>query len=378
MVDRAGAPAHGPARTHAKEKRGRRAVAEEDPSLRTGPRARPDQQGGARPRLVVGHRGEEPLVVDRGCPGRPGASQGRQRGAAPAHATRGGPGQGAGPLGPRRGTSGGRQGRRARDPDAPSPSRGRRPDARRSGVGPGCRTRPGRSAAPGDEPPGQRGVGPARRAHPPGHPGEPACRSTGCPPVRSRRVLGPTRSPGGSAACPPVCSGRVLGPTRSPGRVATTDKSVRTAHPTSTRSTAFEFRAAYPAPARAASSGERTAPWRGAGGRRPAHRARRGTARRGPSRTLRAGFGRLRWPGRRWRIRRTARRPAPARPGRPGGTRPSGTAASPPSAAQPRGARAHSAHHLHALQRARSRARGDRGARLHPARARTEAQPLRR
>ena len=39
--------------------------------------------------IALGHRGEEPLVVDRGRPGRPGPPQGRRRGPAPRRSARG-------------------------------------------------------------------------------------------------------------------------------------------------------------------------------------------------------------------------------------------------------------------------------------------------
>ncbi len=82
----------------------------------------------------------------------------------------------------------------------------------------------------------------------------------------------------------------------------------------------------------------------------------------------------------RWRrrLRRSSRwGPAPARLARwPGRTRPASPAPPASPTSEPRGARADAAHHLHAVECPGAGLRGHRGARLHAARARPQAEPL--
>ncbi len=192
-----------------------RNVAQEDPRLRTCPRAGPDEQRSPGPRLGAGDRGEEPLVLHRGGPGGPRPQEGRRTRVAAPGPARGAAGSCRGEEGPSaapgpRGRLGARV--RAGPPacDQPGdrctgsarghwcPSSGasggaraaRRPAARLDG--PGCGSRRGSA----------RGHPPA--ATPPACARRPAARLDG-PGCGSRR--GPARGHP-PAATPPACARR--------------------------------------------------------------------------------------------------------------------------------------------------------------------------
>ena len=348
-----------------------RNVAQEDPRLRTCPRAGPDEQRSPGPRLGAGDRGEEPLVLHRGGPGGPRPQEGRRTRVAAPGPARGAAGSCRGEEGPSaapgpRGRLGARV--RAGPPacDQPGdrctgsapghwcPSSGasggaraaRRPNARLDGPGCGSRRGPARGHPPAATPPAcarrpaARLDGPGRgsaRGHPP----------AATPPASVVDRPTPGAAPGVAAAgvTPWFCAAPFAGGRPAPG--APTPEPLGQAGATSAgQAAARAERPPHPAPARIGRTPTVT-PRRWAPRLPSAYRwaPRRSRGRWAPER-------RWRLPVTRWRLRAGHRPEWPSRRARwPRRTAPA-PAESPTATAQPRGARADAAHHVHPVDRA--------------------------
>jgi hypothetical protein len=376
-----------------------RTVAEEDPRLRVGTRTWLGEQGGARPGALLGDRGQEPLVVDRGCSSRPSPPQGGPRGTAPPDCGRGAC------RGATEGTpcAGGRfqddqiQDPRGSDRGAPrgvSIIRGRpgacrtgaaiRPrhqqalgragsDDRRGFAPPALDDRSGRASGTRREGASRARHGQAFRARH-GHTVGTGCKRppTGGPAARARKDAAPTECA--------LCAGtlRRLGDATSSGVAATPPpEHLGASDPPTTWSAAVGIRppdspaTRAPGACRRASGRHR---WTGAAVDRAAP-GRRATCSSRDRRWFR-GSGRF---GGEPRLRRApgwGRRTS----GIPWGARSKGTAAAAQTAqasSQPRRAGAYAADHVHTFERRGPRHRGDSRTRAHPAGAGTEDEQVR-